>query len=185
MMDETRFWQIIELSRERARQMSRGPTVDFLDLHEQTLAEALRKLAPEEIAGFDKQFWCIHRSAYRWDLWAAAYWLHGGCSDDGFIDFRSCLISLGKGLFLQILEDPDTLADLADRFDIPYMQAEGFQYVASKVYRQKAGHIMPEPAGLDNGPPPEPASERIDHDDVDVMRRRFPKLVARYPDMGD
>jgi hypothetical protein len=185
MMDETKFWQIIDTSREQARQMSRGPTVDFLDLHEQTLAEALRKLAPEGIAGFDEQFWRIHRLAYCWDLWAAAYWLHGGCSNDGFIDFRACLVSLGKGLFLQILEDPDTLADLADRFDIPYMQAEGFQYVASKVYREKTGQSIPEAAGEHAGPPPEPAGERIDHDDVEVMRRRFPKLVARYPEMGD
>ena len=126
----------------------------------------------------------IHSQAYRWDLWATAYWLHGGCGDDGFLDFRSCLISLGKGLYLQILEDPDSLADLAGRFDIPYMQAEGFQYVASKVYREKTGQSIPE-READEGAPPEPAGERIDHDDAEVMRRRFPKLVARYPEMGD
>lgn len=30
--------------------------------------------------------------AYRRDLWAAAYHANGGCSDDGFIDFRIWLI---------------------------------------------------------------------------------------------
>ena len=33
--------------------------------------------------------------------------------------------------------------------------------------------------------PTKPARRRFDFEDEDVMRRRFPKLVAKFPDMGD
>ena len=132
-MDKDQFWSIIDSSRAAAAKMKRAPGQDFLDLHEQTLAEALRALPPEDIAAFNDVFWSIHRSAYRWDLWGAAYWLHGGCGDDGFTDFRACMISLGKEHFARVLSNPDALADLAGRPDIPYTQAEGFQYIADRV----------------------------------------------------
>ncbi len=182
MMDEARFWKIIESSRRSARGIKRRPGQDFLDVHMHALAEALHQLPPAEIVAFRERFWYYHGLAYRWDLWAAAYWLHGGCSNDGFIDFRSCLISLGKKLFFRALKDPDALADLVGRPDTPYLQAEGFQYVASQVYEEKTGEEMPE--GEAYGPA-RPAGERIDCDDDEVMRRHFPRIVARFPDMGD
>lgn len=183
-MDENRFWRIIDTSRERAKDLERERHEDFIDIHEQTLEEALRELSPQELIDFDERFAALHDLAYRWDLWGAAYWLLGGCGDDGFIDFRACLISLGKSLFYQVLQDPDTLADLEGRPDVPYMQSEGFQYIASRVYKEKAGREMPQ-AAAPAGPPPEPVGERFDHDDEALMRARFPKLVAKFPDMGD
>src|SRR5262245_37427776 len=128
-MDETRFWEIVDTSRAKARKIPLQPGQDFIDVHEQTLAEALRALPAEEIFAFRERFWERHAHAYRWDLWAAAYWLGGGCSDDGFIDFRSCLISLGKTNYERILADPDNLVDVVDLPDTPYMQSEGFQYI--------------------------------------------------------
>lgn len=183
MMDENRFWSIVDTSREQARKMEKRPGQDFLDLHEQTLADALRQLQPADIAGFNTRFWTYHGMAYRWDLWAIAYWMHGGCGDDGFIDFRSCLISLGKQRFLQALDDPDSLAEIIDRPDTPYMQAEGFQYVASKVYREKTGQEAP----LDDikSASDEPAGEQFDFDDEEEMRERFPRLLDKMPEMGD
>jgi len=128
MMNEDQFWDIIDTSRRQACKVKRQPTDDFIDAHEKTLADELRKLPPEQIAAFDYRFGDYERLAYRWDLWAAAYWLHGGCSDDGFMDFRACLISLGKEWFFRVLDDPDFLADLVGRPDVPYLLAEGFQY---------------------------------------------------------
>jgi Protein of unknown function (DUF4240) len=184
MTDEAQFWKIIDDSRQRARERERPLNQDFITVQEQTLADILRQLTPEAIVGFHDRFWDYHSLAYRWDLWAAAYWLHGGCGDDGFIDFRSCLISLGKELFFQILKDPDVLADIVDRPDIPYMQAEGFQYVASKVYEDKTGKSIWQTQRDDDGPK-EPVGERIEEDNAEVMRKHFPKLVARFPNMGD
>lgn len=37
----------------------------------------------------------MHGALYRRDLWAAAYIIGGGCSDDSFIDFRAGLIAQG------------------------------------------------------------------------------------------
>lgn len=182
MMDDTRFWNIIDTSRQRAAEIKRRPGQDFIDVHEQTLAEALRALPPAEIAEFADRFWHHHAMVYRWDLWAAAYWLHGGCSDDGFVDFRSCLISLGQNLFFQVLADPDSLADIVDRHDTPYMQSEGFQYVAAKVYKEKTGAEMP--IG-ESRAPPDPAGDEFDFEDEELMRERFPRIVAKFPDMGE
>ncbi len=152
------------------------------------MASAIRGTAEQELAGlagrgaFAGGLGLCSASGRRWDLWGAAYWLHGGCSDDGFIDFRSALIGLGKKLFFQVLEDPDALADVVGRPDTPFMQAEGFQYVASKVYEEATGQDMPrgEAAALTK-----PAGGRFDFEDEDLMRQRFPKIVAKFPDMGD
>lgn len=183
MMDEATFWKIIDESRQRARKRKRPKTTDFIDVHIEELTDCLRKLTPEEIVSFDRRFDHYHNLAYRWDLWAAAYWLGGGCSDDGFIDFRSTLISLGRERFHQVLKGPDSIADLLDEPDMPYMQSEGFQYVAGRVYEEKTGEEMPIPKGA--GGPRKPAGKQLDHDDEEVMAKHFPKLVAKLPDMGD
>lgn len=183
MMDADRFWQLIDQSRQKAKKHKPANGDEFLDRQMEELTALLHKLPPEEIVAFKHRFAQCCNEAYRWDLWAAAYWLHGGCGDDGFIDFRSTLVSLGQEMFEQVLADPDSLADLVDRPDVPYLQGEGFQYVAPRVYKAKTGQEYrpdDEPLG-----PPKPKGRRIDHDDDEVMRRLFPKLVAKYPEMGD
>lgn len=182
MMPEATFWKIVDTTRQEALARQRRPGQDVIDLHEQTLADALRKLPPDEVAAFDRRFWACHHQANRWDLWAVAYWMHGGCSDDGFTDFRACLISLGKTLFQQILADPDSVADIIGRPDIPYMQAEGFQYIAGKIYHELTGQPLP---AHDGGGDDEPVGQRLDAEDEDVMQEHFPRLLAKLPEMGD
>jgi len=184
-MAEGRFWALIGESRDRASAQRLQPGEDFIDRHIAEHFEVLRKLTPDELIAYNIRFHHYWRLSYRWDLWAVAYWLHGGCSDDGFTDFRACLISLGKAWFFQVLNDPDALTDLDGRPDVPYMQSEGFQYVDYKVYKEKTGEDgMPEVDGIGSGPT-EPLGERFDFEDDEEMRTRFPKLVAKYPDMGD
>ena len=184
MMNETRFWGIIDTSRTHARELPGRAGQDFIDRQEQTLAKVLRQLPAKEIAEFNRRFWSTHWQAYRWDLWGLAYWLHGGCGNDGFTDFRACLISLGKDVFFATLKDPDSLTDLLDRPNKPYMQGEGFQYVAGRVYREKTGHDMPT-ATSDDDFPSKPAGEKFDFEDGEIMESRYPKLVAKFPEMGD
>ena len=184
-MSEDRFWALIGESRQRARKQKLRKGEDFIDAHIKEHFEVLRRLSPEELIAYRITFHHFSGLAYRRDLWAVAYWLHAGCSDDGFIDFRACLISLGKEWYFQVLNDPDSLTDLVGRKDVPYMQAEGFQYVDSKVYKEKTGYDgMPDVAGIEYGPR-EPLGEDYDFEDDEEMGKRFPKLVARYPDMGD
>jgi hypothetical protein len=184
-MAEDRFWALIGESRKRACKKKLRPGQDFIDLHIEEHRKVLEKLTPEELIGYSQTFQHFWYLSYRWDLWAVAYWLHAGCSDDGFTDFRACLVSLGKEWYFQVLNDPDSLTDLVGRDDVPYMQAEGFQYVDLKVYQEKTGHeSMPEMPG-ERRYRSEPEGERFDFEDDDEMLKRFPRLVARFPDMGD
>ena len=185
MMEEDRFWEIIDSSRQRAKEQKRKKNEDFLEVHERTLAEALKNLSPAEIIAFDDRFWERHRRAYRWDLWAVAYWLEGGCSDDGFTDFRACLISLGQKDYEAALADPDSLADVVDRPDAPYTQAEGFQYIASKTYKAVTGEECWPDSPTPRPAYPQPIGERFDFDDEEEMRRRFPRIVTKFPDGMD
>lgn len=182
MMDESRFWGLIDASRESAKTRPRRPNEEINGVQEEALAESLERLSPEELIAFNERFWEANARAYRWDLWAVAYWMEGGCSDDAFTDFRSCLVSLGRKLFTRALENPDSLADLIGLPDTPYLQAEGFQYVALKVYRKKTGEEMPQ--GESGYAPDEPAGEPIEMEDEEVMRGHFPRLLEKMPEMG-
>ena len=187
MMDEDRFWEIIEESRRRALRDLR-PRRDFTDLQIDALTELLGSLSPEEVVGFDRRFDEYHFLAYRWDLWGAAYWIGGGCGDDGFTDFRATLIGLGRELYFRSLDDPDSLSDLVGRPETPCSQYEGLQYVAGRVYEKLTGTREMPARGRRRGPaphlPPEPQGEEWDFGDREEFRRRFPRLVARLPDMG-
>jgi hypothetical protein len=185
-MDEDRFWALIEESRRRARRKKPANGDEFLASQMETVPAVLRQLAPEELIAFARRFNGYRRLAYRWDLWGAAYWLHGGCGNDAFLDFRSSLIMLGKELFSQVLSDPDSLAELIKRKDVPKCLAiEGFQYLTSRVYKEKTGYdAMPETPDKDDSPA-KPKGRKFDFDDEATMRKHYPRLVAKFPEMGD
>ena len=75
-MDAATFWQLIEDSRENA---GGDP-----DEQAEELTDLLSDLPPDEIVAFDQLLHELMAAAYRWDLWAAADIINGGCSDDGF-----------------------------------------------------------------------------------------------------
>jgi hypothetical protein len=184
-MEEDRFWALIDGARARADPAEVANGDEFQDRQAQHLTAELRRLSPEEVVAFAMRFDDCENRAYRWELWGAAYWLHGGCGNDGFMDFRANLISLGRENYDRVLENPDTLAELVDRPDIPYMQAEGFQYLAGTVYEEQTGRRLSEHFDRFPEPPGEPAGERWDFGDDDECARRFPRLYARFPEMGD
>ncbi len=156
-----KFWKLIEQVKD-----DEEPEVG-LDL-------SLRKLAPEELISYQEHFDALVRKAYRWDLWGAAYIMEGGCSDDGFIDFRYGLIAQGRDVYDAALENPDSLADL----EIEGISNELFGYVAEEVYEEVTGEDeMPRKPVQD---PPEPLGEEWDFDDPKENARRLPKLWARY-----
>lgn len=183
MMDEARFWKLIADSRSRVTGELRDGG-QFFDRQCEELTKLLETLSPAEIMAFQERFDHSRDLAYRWDLWGAAYWLLGGCSDDGFIDFRSCLISLGQKDFFHILEDPDRVAELVDRTDVPYMMTEGFQYLTAQVYESKTGKGIWE-AMPSRSAPAEPSGKEWDFDDEEAMRQHFPRLTARLPEGGE
>jgi hypothetical protein len=91
VVDENSFWELID----RSRQEGGG------NVWEQAarLTALLAGLDPEEIVSFDRHFDAKMVTAYRADLWAAAYIVNQGCVDDAFTDFRAWRIGQGKEVF--------------------------------------------------------------------------------------
>jgi len=174
------FWDIIETARASA-----GPDRPF---HE-SLTDHLATLSEDDILEYHERFEKMHDALYRYDLWAAAYLITGGCSDDSFIDFRAGLIAQGRDWYEQAMTSPDSLAGhpavagaghpLADN---PLFYEE-VNYAASCAFDRVSGD---EDAFWDalkeRGPrvSVERMGEDFDFDDDQEMRRRLPRLSARY-----
>jgi hypothetical protein len=131
-MPADQFWQIIERAAARS---DHDP-----DAHMEALRVVLRELSPEEIISFEVAFRRYLNEAYTWDLWGAAYVVHGGCSDDGFEYFRRRLVARGRDVYEAALADPDSLAQLEVRpGSDDVWEFEGIYYVANHVFEQKGG----------------------------------------------
>lgn len=79
-MIEEQFWKLI-------KQSKRG--TEDCDEQAEKLTELLIGLEPTEIIAFERHLTRRINDTYRWDIWAVAYIINGGCSDDGFEDFRA------------------------------------------------------------------------------------------------
>src|SRR5438270_4464 len=90
-MTDAKFWSLINTSRARARGSRKR--------QEQILRRLQRDLSVDDLAEFSVRFDNLIRKAYHQDLWAAAFIIQRGCSDDGFWDFRSWLVSRGKKVY--------------------------------------------------------------------------------------
>jgi hypothetical protein len=171
-MDESEFWTIVEGSKAEAD--------GTFDGHAESLAARLSALTPEKIVAFRRVFDTLRIRSYSWDLWGAAYVIHGGCSDDGFADFQSWLISMGRNTFERALSDPDSLADVElGPEGEEEASFEEFAYIAAQVYEDKTGNELPaDPA---TAYPDEPGGEPWEEDN-DALAERYPRLFAKYGD---
>ena len=124
VLNENQFWAIIENS-------DKG----------KNLERELMKLSEAELFTFRFYWWdYFHAKSYNQALWAVAYTVLGGCSDDGFDYFRYWLVSRGREVFTSAMEDPDSLADEFDKLtDDDYPMWEEICYVADRVYEKKFG----------------------------------------------
>lgn len=164
-MDQGQFWRLIEAARKEAR--------GDINVQLEILTRKLAALPEEEIVAFDQIFHEMMALSYRWDLWGAAYVLNGGCSDDGFDYFRGWLIAQGETVFRNALEDPESLADVAQ----PEVECEEMFYVAASAYQTKTGDPNMPPPKVKM--PPEPIGEEWDEETVD---ERYPRLAALWQD---
>jgi hypothetical protein len=165
-MNTDTFWKIIEeVNNACGGEMEIKPDI---------LTKRLKSMDANEVLSFSNIFESMMNRAYTWDLWAAAYIIHGGCSDDAFMDFRSSLISMGKDVFERTLSSPETLADM-DSDDAGSLCSEGFAYPAISVYKEKTGKL-PEP---ESSPPADPAGEKWDEDES-VLKVKYPRLWNKF-----
>lgn len=170
-MTEDAFWKVIESSRRDFDPKLRDGN---MERQGNLLEEALSELSVEEIVEFAQMFAHLLRQAYRWDLWGAAYVIGSGCSDDGFMDFRSWLISMGRSVFDAALADPESLVGVADAPGVECAFFEGFSYVANDLLEKKGA----DPDAVATVPlPDDPVGEKWDEED---LPNRFPRLWAAF-----
>lgn len=157
------LWAIIE----RVKRISGGDLADACEAFEIQL-DALDDGA---LVGTVAEFDAAMRRAYSYDLWGAAYLIHGGCSDDTFWDFRAGLVALGKEVYERALADPDSLAAIEEVEERTLF--EGFQYIPGKLVERRGlsvardGHMRGSPTGTR-------------WSDDEELERRYPKLAARF-----
>jgi hypothetical protein len=87
--DDTEFWRLIAQTRSAADNDT-GRQSGLLE-------DRLTELSPQAIIEFARTRHRPDERAYTWRLWGAASVIEDGCSEDCFRDFRSYLISLGRG----------------------------------------------------------------------------------------
>ncbi|AMV27076.1 hypothetical protein VT84_21925 [Gemmata sp. SH-PL17] len=168
-MDWKPFWKVIE-------DAYRPDPID----HFEALKERLGALKWFEIIEFQARFDEAVSSANLIDLWGAACLINGGCSDDGFRDFRVWLVGRGRRAYEHALRDPDSLTDILDGDPV---DGFGLDAAALRVYEEKTGmsdfYTRLDRAEVDSPPPP-PEGADWDFEDESEMRKRFPKLCHLY-----
>ncbi len=162
-MNLQEFWNTIERA-------------SFADDMSDGLANELQDLSPPEICSFQSHFDKLLNKANRWDLYAAANIMEGGCSEEGFVDFRNGLISRGQEFYEQVVKDPDSLADMVDEDD--WISYEEFGYVAGEIYEEKTGQEIPRPDFQES----EPLGKKWDFEDESLAQKHLPKLYAKFMD---
>lgn len=109
-MEIAEFWAIIDAARLTAASLPGDPRSAVATVLTDRLAAASKQTVLEYQECFDE----LHGAVHRWDVWAAACLIGGGCSDDPFMDFRAGLIIQGRDWFERAAAAPDSLADHPD-----------------------------------------------------------------------
>jgi hypothetical protein len=162
-VDIERFWEIIETAggascEDRAAavtaklvQLGREETAEFVRLFDGTLAQL-----------------------YTWDLWAVAYIIQGGCSDDGFEYFRGWVISQGRRAHSLALSDPGALGLAIDPdSEDEERECEDLLYAGVQAYEELTGDYPNRARPIVNSP----AGVRWEEDELEG---RFPAVYERW-----
>jgi hypothetical protein len=194
IMNTKQFWAIIAEANQKARN---APADDWEKSMIAALTEAFMQLEPADIVAWQHIFNEYQNLSYKDKLWAAAYLIDGGCSDDGFDYFRAWLTAQGEEVFMAALKSPDSLANVnAAREDRIYF--ERMLGITAKPYCKKVGveydygyylfDVLDEfpltdeqeseiAASVQYG---EDMSADWDFDDETHQKKYFPKLWAKF-----
>ncbi|MFI1438687.1 DUF4240 domain-containing protein [Streptomyces fructofermentans] len=194
-MNIDEFWTVIETARTDAALTSGNPDDAFAS----ALVERLAATSKQTILEYQQRFDQLRGAIYRWDLWAAAYLIGGGCSDDAFMDFRAGLIAQGREWYDRAATAPDVLAQHPD---VIAAAAEGsdealfnetVNYAASYAY-ERINETEDDCTFYDDydrfcGPranhEPTDMGEGFDFDNTSEMHARLPGLAQLFLDHAD
>jgi len=156
-MSDERFWNIIAETKS-----------DDQDTQSEQLKSRLSQLSKDELIAFESTYRTKLNAAYNWNLWAGAYIINGGCSDDGFDYFCDWLISRGQSVYETALQNPESLVGEATPWDTEF---EEFRYIMIDVMQDVHKEEFPMPTVAR---PAQPAGEEWDEDSVED---KYPALA--------
>lgn len=162
-MNEQEFWRIVE--------QARAGGVDD-EARVSALISILRTLSAGESAGFDEMRMQLMARIHTADLWAAAYLILEGCSDDGFDYFKGWLIMQGESTFERVSAQPDALADLED---LDWPSLEEALYAAGRAHQETTGQPLVTRTKVRR-----PELNLWDFESADEMKKHLPKLWRRF-----
>lgn len=176
-MDTQEFWTLIDDARAQVAHAGDAEAVA-------ARAAALLASRPAgEIVAFQRVFWDLMAASYRQPLWAAAYTINGGCSDDGFDYFRGWLIAQGREVFDAAVADPDALAGVPAVRDAAVegweVECEQALAIAWNAHLAATGEKLPGDSFTIRYPALDPGWD-FDFDDLEEMAARLPRLAALY-----
>ncbi|MFE0948059.1 DUF4240 domain-containing protein [Streptomyces mutabilis] len=182
-MDTEAFWRMLDGARDNDKPLANA------------VADHLAAMSAEEILAFEHCFSRLRDAVHRWDVWAAAYLIGGGCSDDRFSDFTAGLVALGREWYELAATCPDSLADhpavreAAATRDQDVIFDEDFNFVSARAYERLTGdtdafweawEAYANARATTGGEEGDDMGESFDFDDADQMRRRLPRLAALH-----
>lgn len=173
-VDIEQWWRLIDQARDAA-----GAT------EPERIAERasvlLSERPPDQIVAAQQALWDLMAISYRADLWAAAYLINGGASDDGFEYFRGWLITQGADTFTRAVGDPDSLATcpavITAAENGAELECESMLGVAWHAYRTATGQNLPDGSFTIRYPALEPG---CDPEDPRWARQRLPRLSELF-----
>lgn len=166
------FWELIEASIDFS--------VDNQHIQYHYLIDELANSPLKEIYSFDKILNQFHKESYSSDLWAAAYIINGGCSDDGFDYFRAWLISKGHRTYYSVISNPEKLTDVINTKDAGYIENENFLNIAHEAYqlKTKKSNYWVSDSSLLSDPIPELVFDWSESEES--LMNKYPKLVEKF-----
>jgi hypothetical protein len=172
------FWAVIA----RATADRPGTPAEVAD----RAAADLAARDPEEIVAWGRHLDKVMVASGTEDLWAAAYLINGGCSDEGFDNFRGWLIAHGREAVARSVKTPDSLAEMpavkAAASSGAVFEAEEVLSIAAMAYSQATGSDLP----AEESPATRPDSGDLwDFDNEEEMQRRLPRLSALFLEPPD
>lgn len=174
MVDAGQFWKLIDDARARAADPADAEAVAVM-------AAGLLSAVPQpEIVAAEPVLLGLLAGSYRTVLWAGAYLINGGCSDDGFDYFRGWLIAQGREVFERSVADPDSLADLPavgpPGIGRAPLECEDMLYIVMRAHKAATGGELPAAAFAIRYPELDEAM--WDFDDRSQMAQRLPRLTS-------
>ncbi|MEV6239503.1 DUF4240 domain-containing protein [Lentzea sp. NPDC051838] len=176
-MDSNTFWTLIADARAQVTDPSDSDAVAA------AASSLLASRPPADIVAAQQVLWDLLTRSYQNPLWAAAYLINGGCSDDGFDYFRGWLLMQGQAVYESVLADPDSLASLPAVIEAAEsgmeFECELTLNIAWNAHLAATEMKLPEDAFTIRYPALDPEWD-FDFDDSAELRSRLPRLAALF-----